>query len=151
MAPFQFRLARVLDWYQERCRLEENRLRVLAELAARAEAEIEFHRKEVLAHQMELLRSQNLHAFELAALGSFCRRAKKREAQLFEDCKNSKGSLENQRKVVVAAQQRLQLIEKLRARRLEEHRYQEARELEELASESYLAAFARDLNESNLT
>jgi hypothetical protein len=151
MAPFQFRLARVLDWYQERCRLEEDRLRVLAELAARAESEIELHRRDVLAHQTELIQSQTLHAFELAALGSFCRQAKKREAQLSEHWKNSKSSRENQRKVVLAAQQRLQLLEKLHDRRLGEHRYQESRELEELAAESYLAAFVRDLNQSNLT
>ena len=151
MAQFQFRLARVLDWYQERCRLEENRLRVLAELAARAELEIELHRKEVLAHQTELFQSQSLHAYELTALGSFCRQAKKREAQLSERWKTSKISLESQRKVVLAADQRLQLLEKLHDRRLGEHKYQEARELEELASESYLAAFVRGLNENNLT
>jgi hypothetical protein len=146
MAQFQFRLARVLDWYQERCRLEENRLRQLAEIAARSESEIQLHRKEVLSHQTQVIQSHNLHAFELTALSSFCRRAKVREAQLLERCKNSKSSLENQRKVVVAAKQRLQLLEKLRDRRLEENRYQEARELEELASETYLAAFVRDLN-----
>jgi hypothetical protein len=151
MAPFQFRLARVLDWYQERCRLEESRLRVLTELAARAESAIELHRKEVLAHQTELLQSRSLHAFELTALGSFCRQAKKREAQLSEHWKKSKTSLETQRKVALAAQQRLQLLEKLHDRRLGEHRYQESRELEELASESYLAAFVRDLNENNLS
>jgi hypothetical protein len=151
MVPFQFRLARVLGWYRERCRLEENRLRVLTELAARAESEIERHRKEVQAHQTELFQSQNLRAFELTALSSFCRQAKKREAQLSEHWNNSKRLLETQRKVVLAAQQRLQLLEKLHDRRLGEHRYLEARELEELASESYLAAFVRGMNENNLT
>jgi hypothetical protein len=151
MAQFQFRLARVLGWYRERCRLEENRLRVLAELAARAESAIDAHRKEVLAHQTELFQSPSLRAFELTALGSFCRQAKKREAQLSEHWKNSRNSLESQRKVVLAAQQRLQLLEKLHDRRLGEHQYQEARELEELASESYLAAFVRGLNENNLS
>jgi hypothetical protein len=151
MSRFQFRLAKVLDWYRERCRLEENRLRVLAELAARAGSAIELHRKEVLAQQTEVIRSQNLQAFDLTALSSFCSRAKKLEAQLSEDWKNSRSSLENQRKVVLAAQQRLQLLEKLHDRRLGEHQYQEARELEELASESYLAAFVRGLNESNRT
>jgi hypothetical protein len=151
MAPFQFRLARVLDWYRERCRLEENQLRVLAELAARAESAIELHLKEVLAHQTELFRSKSLQAFELAALGSFCRQAKKREAQLSENWKKSKSSLENQRKIVLAAQQRLQLLEKLHDRRLEEHRYEGARELEELASETYLAGFVRNLNENSST
>ena len=149
MDPFQFRLARVLDWYQERCRLEENRLRVVAELAARAESAIYLHRNEVRAHQTELFQLQYLHAFELTALGSFCRRARKREAQLIEHWEKSKSSVENQRKVVLAAQQRLQLLEKLHDRRLAEYRYQEARELEELASESYLAAFVRCLNENN--
>src|ERR1700727_102568 len=111
MAPFQFRLARVLDWYRERCRLEENRLRLLTEATVRAESAIELHRKEGRAHQTELFQSKNLHAFELTALSSFCRQAKKREAQLNEHWKNSQRSLEAQRKVVLAAQQRLQLLE----------------------------------------
>ena len=50
------------------------------------------------------------------------------------------------RKVVFAARQRLQLFEELRGRRLAEFQYQEMRELEELASESYLAGFVRELN-----
>jgi hypothetical protein len=151
MARFQFRLARVLGWYQERCRLEENRLNLLAELAARAESEIELHRKEVRAHQTEVIRSQNIYAFELTALNSFCRQAKKREAELSERWENSRSSLENQRKVVLTAQRRVQLVEKLHDRRLAEHQYQEVRELEELASESYLAAFVRGLSENDLT
>jgi hypothetical protein len=150
MALFQFRLARVLDWYRERCRLEENRLRVLAEIAARAESEIELHRNQVFAHQTAVIQSPSLQAFELTALSSFCSQAKKKEAQLSERCKNGKSSLANQRRAVLAAKQRLQLLEKLHDRRLGEHRYQEARELEELASESYLAAFVRDMNENNL-
>jgi len=96
---------------------------------------------------MNLIKSSDIQAFELAALGSFCRQAKKRETQLREHWQMKQKSLEDQRKVVLAAQRRLRLVEKLRDRRLEEHRYEEARELEELASESYLAGFARDLND----
>jgi flagellar export protein FliJ len=149
MARFHDRLARVFEWYQERCRLEENRFGMLMESAARAQSEIEAHRKEVLAQQMELIQSPNPRASELAALGSFCRQAKKREARLREDWQLKVRSLESQRKIVLAARQRVQLVEKLRGRRLNEFRYQEARELEELASETYLASFARGLNENN--
>jgi flagellar export protein FliJ len=130
--------------------MEENRLATLAESSSRAGFELENHKKEVLARQMELIQSPNVRAFELAALGSFTSRAKKREVQLGEICQAANKSLESQRKVVQAAQQRLQLLEKLRDRRFEEYRYRENRELEELASESYLAAFARAINDKTL-
>jgi len=147
MTRFNDRLADVLEWYRKKCDLEENRFKLLAEQVALAESQIEFHRTQVLAHQMNLIKSSELQAFELAALGSFCRQAKKSESRLRQDCQMKQKSLEEQRKVVLAAQRRLRLVEKLRDRRLEEHRYEETRKLEELASESYLAGFARGLND----
>jgi hypothetical protein len=145
MASFHFRLARVLDWYGRKCRLEENRLHMLAEGAARAAADVERHTAGLLAHRMELIRSPNLRAFELAAMESFARQARREEAQLRQTCQTCMQMLEKQREVVRAAQQRFRLVEKLCERRREEHRLQDERELEELASESYLAGFARGI------
>lgn len=147
MASFHFRLARVLEWYRKKCRLEESRLSIFIESAARAKTEIELHKEEVLRRRMEVIRSPGIEVFELAALDAFCRQAKRRELQLRQKSQASDQAVERQRKVVQIAQQRLRLVEKLRDRRFEEHRFQDERDLEQLASETWLAAFARDLND----
>ena len=129
------------------CRLEEERLRLCIEEAARATAEMERHRRDVLARQMELIQSPKIQASELAALGWFRHRAKQRDLQLSRQCRQSEQALEQQRGVALTAQRRLRLIEKLRDRRYSEYQYEAARELEALASETYLASFARSMND----
>ena len=57
MAPFYFRLAKVLDWYRKQSQIEEQKLRFCSERAAQAKTEIERHQRDVLARQMELIRS----------------------------------------------------------------------------------------------
>jgi len=147
MAPFRFQLERVLGWYRTQADLEEERLRVCADAAAHAVAEMERHRRDSLALQMEVLRSPKIQASELAALGSFRRRAKQLDRELREKCQKTGQALEQQRGVVLAAQRRLRLMEKLRDRRLAEYQYETARELEALASETFLAAYARGMTE----
>jgi hypothetical protein len=94
---------------------------------------------------MELIRAPHIRGSELATLASFRDRAKRQEARLQRNFRQCEEALELQRKAVQAASLRLRLVEKLHDRRTEEHRCQASRELEELASESYLAAFARNL------
>jgi flagellar export protein FliJ len=151
MPTFRFRLAKVLDWYQEQSRIESERLRISIERVAQARVEIERHGKEVLARQMELIASPAPQVHELAALEPFRRKAKQHELQLRRKLQKDEQEVERQRGVYQAAERRLRLIEKLRERRLSEHEYQESKELEELASEAYLARFARDLNSSPAT
>ena len=147
MAPFCFQLERVLEWYRTQASLEEERLRLCADAAAHAVAEMERHRRDSLARQMEVLRSPKIQASELAALGAFRRRAKQVDRDLREKCQRTGQALEQQRGVALLAQRRLRLIEKLRDRRLAEYRYEAARELETLASETFLASYARGMTE----
>jgi hypothetical protein len=147
MGPFRFRLARVMDWYEKQSHLEAERLRMCAEQVVRMHSEIDQHKKDVLTHQMELLAKPNPEAHELAALGPFQRRAKKQEHRLHQKLKQSEEATEKQREISQAAQRRLRLIEKLRERRLAEHEYLFDRELEEIASEAYLARYARELHD----
>ena len=147
MVPFRFQLERVLEWYRTQASLEEERLRLCANAAAHAVAEMEHHRRDSLARQMEVLRSAKIQASELAALGAFRRRAKQLDRELGEKCQKTGQALEQQRGVAMVAQRRLRLIEKLRDRRLAEHEYETARELEALASETFLAAYARGMTE----
>jgi hypothetical protein len=146
MAPFRFRLARVLEWYRKQSQIEEERLRLCTEQAIQAIAAVERHQRDVLARQMELIQSPEPQTHELAALEPFRRRAKQHEAQLIRKCHSSTQEADLQRGVAQAAQRRLRLVEKLRDRRLSEHSYEADRELEELATETHLAGFARNLS-----
>jgi len=147
MAPFRFRLNAILEWYRKQYQLEQGRLGTCAERAVQAETELERHRKDVLALQLELIQAPAVQALELVALGSFRHRAKQREVLLRQNWLKSRQAFDHQRTVVQAAQRRLRLIERLRDKRLSEYDYELSRELEALASESHLAAFARGLND----
>lgn len=147
MGPFRFRLARVMDWYEKQSQLEAERLRMCAEQVIRTQKEIEEHQKNVLAHQMELLAKPNPDPHELAALGPFQKKAKRQEHKLRQKLHKNEEETERQRAVSQAAQRRVRLIEKLRERRLAEHEYEFNRELEELASEAFLARYARALTD----
>jgi hypothetical protein len=147
MGPFRFRLARVMDWYEKQSHLEAERLRMCGEQVVRLQGEIEQHKKDVLSHQMELLAKPNPEAHELAALGPFQRGARRQEHRLRLKLQQGEEATEKQREISQAAQRRLRLVEKLRERRLAEHEYLFDRELEEIASEAYLARYARALNE----
>ncbi len=147
MGPFRFRLARVMDWYEKQSHLAAERLRMCASQVVRLQGEIEQHKKDVLAHQMELLAKPNPEPHELAALGPFQRGARKQEHRLKQKLKQGEQATEKQREISQAAQRRLRLVEKLRERRLAEHVYLFDRELEEVASEAHLARYARELGE----
>lgn len=149
MTPFRFRLARILDWYGKQCRIEENRLHVCRNLVAQAQGALERHREEVIAHQMELIRSPRIEGLELASMSAYRGRAKERENKLLENCRECERSLARQYTVTQAAQRRLRLVEKLRERGLTEHTYKADRELEQLASESHLASFTRTLHNNS--
>ena len=135
-----------MDWYEKQSRLEAERLRMCAEQVVRIQVEIDQHKKDVLAHQMELLAKPNPDPYELAALGGFQRGARKQEHRMRQKLKKGEEAAEQQREISQAAERRMRLVEKLRERRLAEHQYLFDRELEEIASEAYLARFARELN-----
>lgn len=146
MAAHRFRLARALEWYREQSRLEASRLFACDDAATKARAEIDRHREGCRTLEMDVIRSRAIEARELSALESWRHSAKAVTTSLDGDFRRKQGELERQRAVTLEAQRRLRLTEKLRDRRLAEHTYQADRELEELASDSYLAAFARDLH-----
>lgn len=150
MAPYRFRLARVLDWYSRQSQIEQERLRLCNERAIQAKANIERHLSDVLARQTELVHSSKPQASELAALEPFRRAAKQQEARLRENCIRCENALDNQRTAALAAQRRLRLLENLSDRRLAEYRYEADRQLEELASDSHLAGLARALTKTQL-
>jgi len=146
MAPYRFRLARVLDWYKKQSHIEGERLRLCVEGARQARTAIENHQRNVNNRHTELIRSERPQAHELAALGPFLRSAKRQELNLRQTCSQKEQEVERQRRAALEAQRRVRLVENLRERQSSEHQYEADRELEALASETHLAGFVRNLN-----
>jgi flagellar export protein FliJ len=137
MTAFRFRLERALEWYRNRCTAEENRLtaclasrQTVQESLARTRAEREGVDREMIARD-------SIAARDLAALGLYRLRIKQRIAQLEEDLAGRERAVSDQRKKVQLARRSVHLVEKLRERRLAEHVYEESRETENLAAESF--------------
>jgi len=80
---------------------------------------------------------------DLRAMVSYGASLKRRAEKLTELRTKLDRELAAQKKKYNEAKQRLQLLEELRERKLTEWRYQQAKELEELASESFLAGWNR--------
>jgi hypothetical protein len=87
------------------------------------------------------LRGEDLRAFTAYTL-----RLKRQAEQLHQLQNQCARDLGIQRQKFREAKQRFRLLEELKAKRLTAWRYEEAHELETLASESYLANWNRDLS-----
>ena len=146
MPAQRFRLARVLNWYDKQYQLEQSRMALCTERLAHAEKALELHRTETLAQRAEVVQASTVQAWELVSLPAFRLRAQHRDTELAKICKDRERLLARQAAATRRAHTRLRLIEKLKERRLTELNYEAARELENLASEVHLAAYARSLN-----
>ena len=144
MPDFQFRLSRVLEWYQVQCREEEHRLAHCVAALAKAQKEIARLRVENLRIERETLAAGSLVAQDFWALGLYRLRAKIQAAELEQDRLRCERAWKDQTAAVQAAQRRLRMVEKLRERRLSEYRYAEDRALENLAAEAYLSKWAAE-------
>jgi len=144
MRAFRFRLDRVLDWYREQCEIEEARLgQCMAAVAAILEnaARLEAERQAV---DQEMILRATIPARELMALGLYRLRATERAAALEVERAKRQAEADRQRVQVQAARRKVRLVEKLRERRLAEHKEAEDKELETLAAESYLAKWIQE-------
>lgn len=145
MGPFRFRLARVLDWRQEQCQVEQNRLAALYAASSRTKMELQQLLETQLATERMLVSASAIPAGELQALSEYRRSGKIKEQRLRENLQRCERDIAAQIEVLKTARLRVHLLEKLQARRLAEHTYAMNRELEELAADTYLAKFAREL------
>lgn len=139
MNAFRFPLERVLDWRQSELELAEIKFQQLtAALAAvdkaRAELETAGIRAEILVRDWSPVCGR-----DLAALGSFRLHVKKKNEELAAQRAACADRLAAGRNAMLEARRRFRLLERLKERRLEDWRVARDKELEELASESYLA------------
>ncbi len=125
--------------------METNRLRQCADRAANLRLELARHRESRLANENQVLRLESLHGNDLRSRELFRKRSLLQESLLIRSCRDADQNWETQRLTTLAAQRRVRLVEKLRDRRRDEFNYLASRDLEQIAADSWLAGFARDL------
>jgi flagellar export protein FliJ len=144
MPRFQFSLERVLRWRSVELAAEEAKLKQLVQEQLYLQsvlAEVSAERSKLISSlgSMPNLSGDDLRT--LTACGLRLRRTAENLAQHLHRCGRDLGE---QRKKYSQAKRRVRLLEELKGRRLQEWKYQEAAQLEELASESFLANWNRD-------
>jgi hypothetical protein len=144
MPRFQFSLEKVLRWRSVELAGEEARLKALVQGQLHLQsllAEVSAERSKLISSlgTMPDLRGDDLRT--LTACGLRLRRNAESLAQQLLKCGRE---LAKQRKKYSEAKRRVRLLEELRVRRLQEWKSEEAAQLEELASESFLANWNRE-------
>jgi hypothetical protein len=139
MNAFRFRLEKVLELRRTQLELEENKFR--RESAAlsgldRIRAELE---ASGIKAELQVRQSPTVTGRELAALGEFRLLVRSREADIARQRAERVKSLATQRAALLEAQRRCRLLERLKERRQEAWRLAGNKEVEDLASETYLA------------
>src|SRR2546429_7374281 len=139
MTGFQFPLQKVLDWRRTQLELEEVRFK--QQVAALAELDGARARLEAAGMQAELQGRDwsEMRGGDLAALGSFRLDVKQRDNQIAARRVECQTKLEAQQGIMLEARRRSRLLERLKDRHCAEWQAARDRELEELASESFLA------------
>jgi flagellar export protein FliJ len=144
VAKFQFSLEKVLRWRSVELTTEEAKLKALLQEQLHFQSQlaaVSAERSKLISSLgvMPDLRGDDLRT--LTACGLRLRRTAENLAQQLLRCGRE---LARQRKSYSEAKRRVRLLEELRDRRLREWKYQQAAELEELASESFLANWNRE-------
>jgi flagellar biosynthesis chaperone FliJ len=139
MNAFRFPLEKVLAWRRSELELAELKFQQLTAAVAavdKALAELETAgiRAEILVRDWSPVCGR-----DLAALGNFRLHVRKKNTELAARRAECAGRLAAGRGAMLEARRRLRLLERLKQRRLEDWRIARDKELEELASESYLA------------
>lgn len=143
MIAFRFPLQKALEWRAKQLELAESRLR--RQLAALAE--LDRARAAVAASgsqaEVQVRGWSPVSGRDLVALGSFRLLVRRREQEIASRRVECERELALCQAAMLEARRRCRLLERLKERRLAEWESQRDRELEELASESYLAQWNR--------
>ncbi|HVP47005.1 MAG TPA: hypothetical protein VMT32_10500 [Bryobacteraceae bacterium] len=144
MRNFRFSLEKILSWRSTELQAEEARLALLFTERSRLDA-----RRAAVSDAREnaarrLLAEGAVDGSELESLQGYRGRLEKELIAMDRRRAQSAEQIALQQARVVDAQRRVRLLEKLRARRLEEWRTAWQREVENFASEAFLARWHRD-------
>lgn len=143
MNAFRFPLQRVLEWRRTQLEMEEIRFRQQAAALAEIDRISTEWRSAGQTAEREVRTWNPVAGRELAALGSFRLHAKLKETELAIPRAECRKELSLREAVMLESRRRLRLLERLRERRLLEWTTARDKELEELASESYLGKWKR--------
>ena len=143
MNSFQFPLQKVLDWRRTQLEMEEFQFR--QQSAAMADLDRENAQLQEAGSTAERqVRVWNpVAGGELAALGSYRLHVRLKETELAVPRAECRKELGRRESVMLEARRRLRLLERLKERRLAEWCEARDKELDELASEAYLANWKR--------
>jgi flagellar export protein FliJ len=144
---FYFSLQRVLDLRRRQLDVEETKLRSHAEAIAALDRERARLEASAISSELQVRERSALEGSDLEALGNFRLHIQRREAEISARRAGYQQRLEEQRKVVVEAQRRCRLLERLKERRQNEWQTSQDREIEAAATESYLARWSRERDE----
>ncbi len=143
MQRFRFRLASVLKWRTLQLEIEENKLEVLFAERNRATAELA-RLDECRVEADRILERDTVDGQSLAALDRHRASLKSTGQKLRAAAADCERRIAAQRQQVSEAERRVRLLERLKERRLAEWNTEADRELEALASETFLAKWARE-------
>lgn len=141
MPPFRFRLRRVLQWQERICRLEEDKLRQFAAEVAETDAKLSRLAAERVSIEQEFAGHASLSPRDLQALAQYRRRAAMQRVAFEQEREARLAVLTGQREKLLAERRKLQVMEKLRDRALQEHTRAVEREIEMVSYESYLSTW----------
>jgi flagellar export protein FliJ len=143
MSAFRFPLQKVLEYRRKQLELAEvhykQQLAVLGDLD-RQRAEIE---ASGATAETEVRQWDGVAGGDLAALGRFRLRVKSEEARIEGQRVEAAKEVAARQEAILQARRSAKLLERLRERRMEEWQAQHDRELDELASDSFLAQWNR--------
>lgn len=139
MTRFHFPLQRVLDWRKTQLELEEAKFRQrAAELVGVEKARAELQAGAVHT-EFEVRKWGSVGGSELGSLAEYRAHVKVEEGRLAARRAECARALAAQQASMLEARRRCRLLEKLKERRLAEWKAAADKELDEIASESFLA------------
>jgi flagellar export protein FliJ len=144
MRAFRFPLQKALELRARQLEIEEAKFERAAAALAAVDHESQILLSECATAESVVRGAAAVPGEDLAALGGFRRHAGAEEKRIAQRRAQNEKALEMQRSLMLEARRQLRLLERLKERRHAEWSAEAAKELEEMASESYLARWRRD-------
>jgi flagellar export protein FliJ len=144
MAQFRFSLERIMRWRAIELAREEAQLQRLIQEQIRLQMLVATLGDERSKLETSLAGLPDLRGQDLRAMAAYDLRLRREIGNVMQAVARCERDLAAQKKKYNQAKQRLRLLEELKERNLKRWQYEQARELEALASESYLAAWNRE-------
>jgi flagellar export protein FliJ len=142
MKRFGFRLQKVLEWREKQLEFEDARFKQQAAGIASLDQARAGLESAGLKAEMQLRSSASVSGQDLSALAGFRQHVKMRGLEIAAKRAEAQKQLEAQRKIILEARRRCRLLDRLKERRLAEWQAACDRELDALASDSFLTRWA---------